>query len=180
MCGDLEPDDRLEADLLQRFRVQAAAMLQRPRGGGAASRRLDALFDDLLRRVAAAAEHADGSDDPDAPHGSGGGYRSLGEQSLVLARLAGFVAGHVALQEDPLRKLMEAALLGYQEAESPPERDHHGPGDGHGPGHDHPHGHGHAHAHGHGHGHDQGDGHDHDPCRAAAAAVDRGVRDGHG
>ncbi|OGA95975.1 MAG: hypothetical protein A3E79_17810 [Burkholderiales bacterium RIFCSPHIGHO2_12_FULL_61_11] len=46
-------------------------------------------------------------------------------QSLVLARLAGFMAGHVALNEDPLRKLMEAVMLGYGEADIPVRRHEH-------------------------------------------------------
>jgi hypothetical protein len=63
-------------------------------------------------------------------------YRRMAMQSLVLARLAGFLAGHVGLREDPLRKLIEAAMLGYAEAEQTGHmRDH-----DHGHGHDHDHG----------------------------------------
>jgi urease accessory protein UreE len=65
----------------------------------------------------------------------------------VLARLAGFLAGQVALNEDPMRKVMEALMHGYGEAESPPERDHHG--------------HGHEHHHDHDDGHDDGHAHEH-------------------
>jgi hypothetical protein len=56
----------------------------------------------------------------------------------VFARLAGFLAAHAALNEDPLRKVIEALMLGYAEAEK--IEPHHG--------HDHEHEH-----HGH-HGHD--------------------------
>lgn len=154
MCGDLEPEDRLESDLYQRFRVQAQAMLERPRSGaGELNRYLDALFDDVLKRCRDDADRTD--EDPT-------GYARVAMQSLVLARLAGFLAGHVALHEDPMRKVMEAVMLGYREAEAPPERDHHGPG-GHDHGHDHPHGHAHGHDrdHHHGHGHSHGHHHDH-------------------
>jgi hypothetical protein len=144
VCGDLEPEDRLESDLYQRFRVQAQAMLKRPRSGsGELNRYLDGLFNDLLKRCCDDADRSD--EDPS-------GYARVAMQSLVLARLAGFLAGHVALQEDPMRKVLEAVMHGYREAESPPERDHHGPG-GHDHGH-HDHGHAHDHSHSHDHPHD--------------------------
>ena len=37
---------------------------------------------------------------------------------MVFARLAGFLAAHMALAEDPLRRVMEAMMLGYSEAEA--------------------------------------------------------------
>ncbi len=147
MCGDLEPEDRIESDLYQRFRVHSQAMLEQPSAGGDMNRYLDGLFKDVLRRCVADTEK---SADPN-------GYATMAMQSLVLARLAGFLAGQVALNEDPLRKVMEALMLGYGEAETPPARDHHG--DGHA-GHDHGHG-GHDHDHAHGHGHGPAHSHDH-------------------
>ena len=141
MCGDLEPEDRFESDLYQRFLVHSRAMLEQPSTGGDMNRYLDGLFKDILQRCVRDAEQ---TADPN-------GYRTMAMQSLVLARLAGFLAGHVALNEDPMRKTMEALMLGYQEAETPPERDHHGHShDGDEQDHDHGHGHGH---HGHHHGH---------------------------
>jgi hypothetical protein len=169
MCGDLEEEDRLEGNLYQRFLVHSRAMQeQRPSSsqspGSDLNRYLDGLFQDVLKRCTQDAEQV----------ASPNGYKHLAMQSLVLARLAGFLAGHVALNEDPMRKLMEAMMHGYQEAENPPERDHHGPGDhhhhdGHGHGHDHPQAHAHDHQHDHGkghehdhsHGHSQGHGHGH-------------------
>jgi hypothetical protein len=66
-------------------------------------------------------------------------------QPLVFARLAGFLAAHASLQEDPLRKVVEALMLGYAEAER--IQPYHG--------HDHDHDHDHDHSHGHHHhGHD--------------------------
>ncbi len=135
MCGDLEPEDRIESDLYQRFRVHSQAMLEQPSAGGEMNRYLDGLFKDLLQRCVADADRVVDQN----------GYRTMAMQSLVLARLAGFLAGQVALNEDPMRKVMEAVMLGYGEAEAPPERDHHG--------HDHD---GHAHDHDHDH-----DGHHH-------------------
>ena len=134
MCGDLEEEDRFEGDLYQRFLVQSQAMLGKaPAGGSDLNRYLDTLFNDLLKRCVTDAEQV----------ASPNAYRQMAMQSLVLARLAGFLAGHVALNEDPMRKVMEALMHGYQEAESPPERDHHG--------HDHEHHHGDGHEHTHSH-----------------------------
>ena len=128
MCGDLEEEDRFEGDLYQRFLVHSRAMQAKaPAGSDALNHYLDALFNDLLKRCVVDAEQV----------ASPNAYRQVAMQSLVLARLAGFLAGHVALNEDPLRKLMEAVMLGYAEAESPPAHDHDG----------HEHGDGHAHSH---------------------------------
>jgi hypothetical protein len=138
MCGDLDEEDRLEGDLYQRFLVHSQAMLSRPpSASNELSQYLDTLFADLLKRCVNDAEQSA------APNG----YNRLAMQSLVLARLAGFLAGHVALNEDPMRKVMEAVMLGYVEAEKPPERDH---------GHEHGHGHSHDHEQGHEHGHHHG------------------------
>ena len=141
MCGDLEEEDQLEGDLYQRFLVHSRAMLDRPPSGGDMNRYLDELFNAVLKRCVADAEQVA---NPNA-------YKQLAMQSLVMARLAGFLAGHVALNEDPMRKLLEAVMLGYQEAESPPARDHHGHGHVHDHGDEHHHDdHGHGHHH-HGH-----------------------------
>ena len=116
MCGDLEEEDRLEGDLYQRFLVHSQALLsQPPPASSDLSQYLDRLFADLLKRCVHDAEQTA------APNG----YNKMAMQSLVLARLAGFLAGHVALNEDPMRKVIEAVMLGYGEAEKPPERDHH-------------------------------------------------------
>ena len=130
MCGDLDEEDPFEGDLYQRFLVHSQAMLAKaPAGGDDLNRYLDALFHDLLKRCVNDAEQV----------ASPNAYRQVAMQSLVLARLAGFLAGHVALNEDPLRKSMEAVLLGYGEADAPPVQGRHG----HSHSHDHEHGHGH-------------------------------------
>jgi hypothetical protein len=141
MCGELEEDERRGDQLYGRFRVHARELL--PRGvepaavstdaaaPADANAYMDKLFADALARCA---RDSEGSDDP---------YEVLRLQPLVFARLAGFLAAHVALQEDPLRKVMEALMHGYAEAEHI-ERDHHGHDHEHGPGHRH-HGHNHHH-----------------------------------
>jgi hypothetical protein len=136
MCGDLEEDDRFEGDLYQRFLVHSRTLLERaPAANGELSAYLDGLFADLLKRCVDDAETV----------ASPKAYRQVAMQSLVLARLAGFLAGHVALNEDPLRKLMEAVMLGYGEAESMPARGRHDHDHQHDDDHDasHPHHHGH-------------------------------------
>ena len=138
MCGDLDEEPRIETDLYQRFLVQSRAMLERPLARGEMNRYLDELFQTVLKRCVDDAEKV----------ASPNAYRQVAMQSLVLARLAGFLAGQVALNEDPMCKLLEAVMLGYQEAQTPPLRDHHG----HGQDHDHDHGH-HPHDEHHGHEH---------------------------
>lgn len=139
MCGDLEDEDnRFEDRLYARFQLHARELL-RGRGEQASpsppkdlNAYMDRLFADALSRCA-----RDGDQE-------NGGYALLRTQPVVFARLAGFLAAHVSLQEDPLRKVMEALMHGYAEAEHI-ERDHHG--------HDHDHEHGHHHHHGHDHHH---------------------------
>jgi hypothetical protein len=135
MCGDLEDDgNRFEDGLYARFRLHARELLRGhgPEGSPTdLNAYMDRLFADALSRCV-----RDGD-------GEGGGYDLLRAQPLVLARLAGFLAAHMSLQEDPLRKVMEALMHGYAEAEHI-ERDHHGHDHGHGH-HDHHHGHDHHH-----------------------------------
>lgn len=129
MCGDVDDDPR-ESDFYWRFLAHSQSLLAaQPTSSGDLNGYLDQLFADVLLRCC---KDLDAVQPPDA-------YRRMAMQSLVLGRLAGFLAGHVALDEDPLRKLMEAQLLGYAEAESRP----------HLHGHDHAHEGGHSHAHGH-------------------------------
>ncbi len=144
MCGDLDPEDQRESHLYQRF-VSRSRLLLGPAPAAAVAQDdlnayLDGLFNRILQRCVQDNEGAE----------AGSAYRQMAMQSLVLARLAGFLAGHVALGEDPMRKVMEAVMLGYQEAEAKPLPDH-----------DHGHDHGHAHDphHSHDHDHDHHHGH---------------------
>jgi hypothetical protein len=140
MCGDLEDDSEgFEDQLYARFRLHARQLLRGHGGQGSAPAKdlnayMDKLFGDALSRSLRDGEDAES------------GYDLLRLQPLVFARLAGFLAAHASLKEDPLRKVMEALMHGYAEAEHI-EVDHHG--------HDHDHEHGHEHGHGHHHhGHD--------------------------
>jgi hypothetical protein len=139
MCGDVDEDQpgELEGQLYLRFLSHARTLLAKhgrsPQSGDDLSAYMDKLFADALSRSA-----RDGEQTEEAKR-----YQRLAAQPLVFARLAGFLAAHVALQEDPLRKVMEALMLGYAEAEQI-EPDH---------GHDHDHGHEHGHSHGHDHHH---------------------------
>jgi hypothetical protein len=136
MCGDLEEEDteaeRLYAAFLQsahsaiheaidhrggsRSRLDGHAADQtadqtdgRPDGQtGAVSDAalhgyMDGLFGDILNACIKDGRRVGG---PDA-------YRVLASQSVVLARLAGFLAGHLDLREDPLRTSIEALMAGY-------------------------------------------------------------------
>jgi hypothetical protein len=142
MCGDLEEEggpSKLEEALYNRFLVHARALLAKQQRKDAAGADpmlavLDKLFADALSRATRDAESA-----PDDAR-----YELLSMLPVVFARLAGFMAGHCALQEDPLRKTIEALMMGYAEVETI-EPDH-----GHDHDHDHEHGH---HHHGHAHGH---------------------------
>ncbi len=124
MCGDDEDDSasRFEELLYTRFLGNVNALLSQgagKRAGNDVIAAIDKLFADCLTRARDDAEAAD----PDQQ------YEMLSMQPLVFARLAGFLAGHLSLQEDPLRKVMEAMMHGYAEAESI-ERGGHDHGDG--------------------------------------------------
>ena len=145
MCGEVDEDgpSELEDRLHQRFLSHARALLAQyakapQQQGGDLHVYMDKLFTDALSR---AARDADGAEE-------GQRYERLASQPLVFARLAGFLAAHMSLQEDPLRKVIEAMMLGYQEAESMAAADH-----DHGHSHDHDHDHDHSHGHGHDHHH---------------------------
>jgi hypothetical protein len=132
MCGDMDDDEsEIEERLYARFRAHAQALLSQPVPQEPAdmNQYLDKLFSDGLSRSVRDGEQADTSQR----------YERLAMQPLVFARLAGFLAGHLALSEDPLRKVIEAMMMGYAEADAmdrAPAHDHH-----HGdvPAHDHHH-----------------------------------------
>ncbi len=137
MCGDLEEDggpSQLEEALYNRFLAHSRNLVARqqhkPGAGDPILDLLDKLFTDALSRCMTDAEKQDQNDR----------YQVMSMQPLVFARLAGFLAAHCSLQEDPLRKVMEAMMHGYAEAEKS-EPDH-----GHDHDHDGSHGHyGHSH-----------------------------------
>jgi hypothetical protein len=131
MCGDDEDAGELEELLYTRFLAHARALLE-PDGRANASPAdpvayMDKLFSDALSRCV--------RDDEEA--GADKRYLRLATQPLVFARLAGLIAGHLALDQDPLRKVIEALMQGYAEAAQA--------------GHEHDHQHDHDHEHGHHH-----------------------------
>jgi len=136
MCGDDEDAGELEEMLYARFLTHARALLQ-PDGQPATASPddplayMDKLFSDALSRCVRDGEEA----------GADPRYLRLATQPLVFARLAGLIAGHLALDQDPLRKVIEALMQGYAEAA---QADH---------AHDHEHDHDHDHDHDHEHGH---------------------------
>ena len=114
MCGELDdgpPGQKLEDHLYTSFLAHARRLLAEAERGKAEKDSLagyaDRLFADALGRASRDCERLD-----EAKR-----YETLAIQSLVFARLAGVLASHLALNEDPLRKLMEAAMHGYGEAE---------------------------------------------------------------
>ena len=133
MCGDVDDDEsEIEQRLYARFRAHAMALLNEqgsaPKEPADINQYLDKLFSDSLSRAVRDGEQADAAQR----------YERLAMQPLVFARLAGFLAGHLALSEDPLRKVIEAMMMGYGEAEAMDHAqaaDHHHHGDV--PAHDH-------------------------------------------
>ena len=152
MCGDLEEEgpSGVEERLHKRFLDHARNLLAqyakapKPQDANDLHAYMDKLFTDALSR---AARDSDAADDP---------YARLASQPLVFARLAGFLAAHMSLQEDPLRKVIEALMLGYNEGEELTAADHE-----HGHSHDHSHAHDHEYDHEHDHEHDHDHGHSH-------------------
>jgi hypothetical protein len=133
MCGDMDDDEsEIEERLYARFRAHAQTLLSQPAAQEPAdmNQYLDRLFSDALSRSVRDGEQADAAKR----------YERLAMQPLVFARLAGFLAGHLSLSEDPLRKVIEALMMGYGEAEAMDrahDHDHHHHGDV--PAHDHHH-----------------------------------------
>jgi hypothetical protein len=114
MCGDLEDDDgdsKLEEMLYARFVAHARALLADvpPKDAPADNAGyMEKLFTDALSRAVKDCEQATADKR----------YERMIAQPVVFARLAGFLAAHMSLGEDPLRRVMEALMLGYTEAEA--------------------------------------------------------------
>lgn len=129
MCGDLEEDDSEAQHLYDGFLQAAhtaiheaidhrggsrAALVEESAGGpdgtdpGAVSdamlhRYMDGLLADVLNACIKDARRLGDSDR----------YRVLASQAVVLARVAGFLAGKLDLRTDPLRSSIEALIVGY-------------------------------------------------------------------
>lgn len=114
MCGDLEEEEgggQLEEALYARFAAHCRALLATAPAPGELpadnTRYMERLFNDALSRSLKDCEQL-----------SGHNYERMIVQPVVFARLAGFLAAHMSLGEDPLRRVMEAMMLGYSEAET--------------------------------------------------------------
>jgi hypothetical protein len=115
MCGDLdeeESDSEIEEKLFGRFLAHARELLKdngqsSPEQAADLASYMEELFVDSLSRSVRDGEQVGAN-----------GYERLAVQPVVFARLAGLLAGHLSLGEDPLRKIMEALMLGYAEAET--------------------------------------------------------------
>jgi hypothetical protein len=126
MCGDLEEeesDSRQDDMLYARFRAHAQALLAHTPPPHETpvdtARYMEKLFTDALSRAVKDCEQVD----------SDRRYERLIVQPVVFARLAGFLAAHMSLREDPLRRVMEAMMLGYSEAETMDREQRHAHGD---------------------------------------------------
>jgi hypothetical protein len=113
MCGEIEDDESLAEEFYAQFAEHAHIFLSKlttPTGHGDEAQLyayLDALFRTALRSAAQV---------EDAPE-TVSGYERLRMEPLVYARLAGFMAAHQPIEEDPLRRLIEALMTGYAEGE---------------------------------------------------------------
>jgi len=135
MCGELEEESGPEDEAHGRFVAHAQSFLAKLRSQGKPDDAVHAHLDRMFRELLIAAV-----DERKAP-GEMTGYQRLTMEPLVFARLAGFIAAHVPLHEDPLKRTIEALMLGYSEGEvALADHDHEH-------GHDHPHGHGYGHTH---------------------------------
>ena len=133
MCGDLDEPDSESERLYGAFVHAAEEVIHEAidhRGGS--RRSIDPEAADQADGLADAALHAymDGlfgdilsacvKDTRRAPAPER--YRVLASQSIVLARLAGFLAGHLDAHEQPLASSIEALMAGY--APRGPQHDH--------------------------------------------------------
>jgi hypothetical protein len=116
MCGDLEDDTRLDDELFARFLALAkryGATLPKsrrpqraePAGEEARHAYMSRLFSELLIRAV-----GDAAVSPEGRRAD-----AIGDQAIVLARLAGFLAGQLPPETDLFRAMVEAMTDGYGE-----------------------------------------------------------------
>ena len=131
MCGDLEEEAQPDEEVYARFVAHVHSFLAGLKRKGKSQDEIHAHLDKLFRELLLSTV-----DEKKAPEDMRC-YQRVAMEPLVFARLAGFIAAHVPLHEDPLRRAIEALMLGYSEGEVlVAEHDH-----------DHPHGHHHGHTH---------------------------------
>jgi hypothetical protein len=134
MCGDLEEADGESERLHSAFLHAAEAAIHEAVDHRGGSRRrveqqqgesgeqlpdaslhayMDGLFADVLSACIKDGRRASSSER----------YRVLASQSVVLARLAGFLTGHLDPREDPLASSIEALMAGYSPRGAPHSHD---------------------------------------------------------
>lgn len=115
MCGDLEDEadhDKLEEMLVARFAAHVRTLLAQAQPPGQSAADTAGYMEALFNQALGGALRDCTEVRPERR------YERMIAQPVVYARLAGFLAGHMALGEDPLRRVMEALMLGYSEAEA--------------------------------------------------------------
>ena len=126
MCGEDDDDgpSALETRLYEAFLTHARLLLGETSSArherGSIPEYADRLMGDALNRARRDAEAAPADRRQDI----------FAVQPLVFARLAGFLASHLPLNEDPLRRIMDAMMHGYAEAERLGASNVHDHGDG--------------------------------------------------
>ncbi len=133
MCGELEEEGSQDEIVFNRFAAHAHSFLAEMKARKSADP-VHAHLDRMFRELLSAAM------DPNRAPDEMSGAQRIAMEPLVFARLAGFIAAHAPLSEDPLRRLIEALMLGYSEGEIAVPHDH-----------DHAHDHFHDHDHHHHH-----------------------------
>jgi len=113
MCGDLESDESLAEEFYARFVDDARSFLARTADEvGGDGDPLYAYLDSLFRDTLSAAAR------PENGPAELSGFDRLCMEPLVYARLAGFMAAHQPLEDDPMRRLIDAIMTGYEEGEA--------------------------------------------------------------
>ena len=127
MCGDIETDESLAEEFYARFVDHTRSFLAElaAENAGREEADLHVHLDSLFRNTLSAATRLDA-----APL-EVGGYERLCMEPLVYARLAGFMAAHQPLEDDPLRRLIEALMTGYAEGEAVMSEHEYGGSHGH-------------------------------------------------
>ena len=127
MCGDIETGESLAEEFYARFVEHTRSFLAELAAESARTEENDLYvhLDSLFRDTLIAATRLDA-----APL-EVGGYERLCMEPLVYARLAGFMAAHQPLEDDPLRGLIEALMTGYAEGEEVMSEHEYGGSHGH-------------------------------------------------
>ncbi len=149
MCGEFEEEDYLDETMFRRFLALARSFGVRPADGNKKSD-MDLSQDEdrtqYMKELFSAGLVRSVNDAQFIPQ-DGERMNAVAVQSIVFARLAGYLAGQLPGEANMTKATMEAMLDGFSEAQDAAKA-----WDEHEGGHHHHHGH-HHHGHSHGHGH---------------------------